>query len=86
MPYCGQLVVVPPGVTVIGIDTQNTDISTCAIVVDDGGTQNAWRELGNLSLENAQVISVAIGLLWAAAWGFKTVGRAISAHSSSESE
>ena len=47
---------------------------------DTSQTQVAqnWQELGNMSIQDAQVISGAIGLLWAGVWGFKQLARALT--------
>lgn len=41
-------------------------------------TPQNWQELGNMSIQDAQVISGYIGLLWAGVWGFKQVAKAFS--------
>jgi hypothetical protein len=41
-------------------------------------TPQNWLELGNMSIQDAQVISGFIGLLWAGVWGFKQVAKAFS--------
>lgn len=61
---------------ILSLDMTTTDHSQCMYLVEDG-TSNAWRELGNMSLENASQLGVAIGLVWAIAWGFRQVARTI---------
>lgn len=61
----------------LAIDNSRTDTSTCPYSIEDGAT-NAWRELGNMSLENAVQISLSIGLVWAIAWGIKQIARALN--------
>lgn len=45
-------------------------------VVSSGS--GAWAELSSMSIENAQVISLAVCGVWAVAWSFKALRRAIS--------
>lgn len=84
MPVCARAIQQPDGTLLLALDPTNQNLSTCQYLVEDGAS-NAWRELGNLSLQNAQEISVAVGLLWAMAWGFRTIGKAIPSESN-ESE
>jgi hypothetical protein len=72
MPVC---VAVQSG-NVLVLDPTHTDLSTCAYVIEDGSS-NAWRELGNMSIEQAGQIGTAVGLVWAIAWGFKQLVRAV---------
>lgn len=58
------------------LDPARTDLSTCAYLIEDGAS-NAWRELGNMSTENAIQIGMAVGLVWAGAWGIKQLVRTI---------
>lgn len=77
MPVCAQAVAQPDGKLYLALDPTVQDLSTCAYLVDDGAS-NAWRELGSMSIENAQVISIGVGVVWAIAWGFNAVKRSIS--------
>jgi hypothetical protein len=77
MPVCARAIQQPDGSLLLGLDPTNPDLSTCPYVVDDGAT-NAWRELGNMSIENATTIGTAVGLVWAVAWGFKALIKAVS--------
>lgn len=75
MPVC----VVPVqsgGALVLTLDPTNTDISSCTYIIEDGAS-NAWRELGNMSIENATQIGVSMGVVWAIAWGFKQMVRLV---------
>jgi predicted esterase YcpF (UPF0227 family) len=81
---CARAVLQPDGSFYLALDPTVTDLSTCAYVVEDGAS-NAWRELGNLSLENSQVIGVSVGLVWAVAWGFKMIIRSINLNPESDS-
>lgn len=77
MPVCARAIQQPDGTLVLALDPTNPDLSTCPYVVDDGAS-NAWRELGNMSIENAQVIGISVGCAWAVAWGFKALVKAVS--------
>lgn len=57
----------------IEVTQQNSTSCTLA-----GGSTNAWCELGNMSIANAQQISLAVGAVWAVAWGFKVLRKSIS--------
>jgi hypothetical protein len=78
MPVCVAAVESGPGTGLyyLTLDPTRTDTSTCSYLIEDGAS-NAWRELGNMSIENAQVIGMAIGGVWAAAFGFKLLIRAL---------
>lgn len=84
MPICAKAVQQPDGTLLLALDPLVTDFSTCPYVVESGGA-NAWRELGNLTVDGAQQIGSAVGLFLAIAWGFKTLGRVVSSNPESES-
>lgn len=63
--------------------TSPSTSSSCALVDGSGGT-NAWCELGNISMQDAQVISSYVGLVWAIAFGFKALRNAITFKGSEE--
>lgn len=65
------------GVLLLALDPTATDLTTCPYVVEDGSS-TAWRELGNLSIENAADISVVIAGLWTVAFIFKTLRRTLA--------
>jgi len=54
-------------------DPSVTDLTTCRFVVESGSSPNAWRELGNMSTENAFTLGAAVIAVWAVAWGFKVL-------------
>lgn len=74
MGVCAKAVPQPDGTLLLALDPQVTDTSTCAYVVDTGGS-NAWQELGNMSIGDAQLISSCVGGLWAICWGFKAISK-----------
>lgn len=76
MPVCARAIQQPDGTLLLALDPTNTNLSACAYVVDDGAS-NAWRELGNMSIENAQVISLYVCGVWAVAWCFKALCRVL---------
>jgi hypothetical protein len=79
MPVCAVLITEPDGSSVFALDTsQQTDLSTCAYVVQTGSDFtpiNFWQNLGP---DDALTICTAVALLWAVAWGFRQVGKAIN--------
>lgn len=79
MAVCAKTVAQPDGTLLLALDPSVTDTSTCAYVVETGGS-NAWRELGNMSIENAQVISGYVGAVFAAAWIFRQIRNAVLTH------
>lgn len=62
--------------------TSPTTSSSCALA--DGSGNNAWCELGNMSMADAQVISAYVGLVWAIAFGFKALRKAVILKGSEE--
>jgi hypothetical protein len=78
MPVCVAAVESGPatGAYYLTLDPSRTDTSTCAYLIDDGAS-NAWRELGNMSIENASQIGTAVGLVWAIAYGIRLVIRSV---------
>lgn len=64
------------GAYVLQLAPAQTDISQCAYTIEDGSS-TAWRELGNMSMANAQQVGVAVIVVWAIAWGFKQIARTI---------
>lgn len=77
MPVCARAIQQQDGTLLLALDPTNTNLSTCQYVVDDGAS-NAWRELGNMSLENASTIGVYVGAVWAIAWSFKALIKTVS--------
>ncbi|HEY0587483.1 MAG TPA: hypothetical protein VGD52_15205 [Pseudoduganella sp.] len=71
------------GTLLLALDPSVTDTSTCAYVVETGAS-NAWSELGNMSIENAELISAAAGCVWAVAFGMKAIRKAISLNEEKE--
>lgn len=69
MPVCAKAVQTDAGLVLV-LDPTVVDLSTCAYLVEDGAS-NAWRELGNLSIENGLVIGAAVGGVWCIAFCFK---------------
>lgn len=83
-PVCGYLVKQTDGTYLLGVDPAAADLSACAYIVE-GGSGNNWRELGNMSIANAEQIGVAVGVVWAIAWGFRAIAKSLSNYESSES-
>jgi len=83
MGVCAKAVRQDDGTLLLALDPSVTDTSTCAYVVETGAS-NAWSELGNMSIQNAELISVYVGVAWAVAWGFKAIGKSISLNEEKE--
>lgn len=83
MAVCAKAVQQADGSYLLALDPSRADLSTCAYVVDDGAS-NAWRELGNMSIDNAITISSAIGVLWAIAFSFRLIISSVSTFESPE--
>lgn len=81
MAACARAVQLPDGTLVLALDPVAQDLSTCPYLVEDGAS-NAWRELGSMSLDNAQQIGMAVGLLWAGAYAIRIIIRALSLNDS----
>jgi hypothetical protein len=77
MPVCARAVQQADGTLVLALDPTTQDLSTCAYVVDDGAS-NAWRELGNMSIEDAHTIGVGVGAVWAVCFTFRALIRALN--------
>jgi len=77
MPVCARAVQMADGTLLLALDPSAQNLSTCPYVVEDGAT-NAWRELGNLSADNAHVLGIAIGGIWAIAWSYRALIAALS--------
>jgi hypothetical protein len=84
MSVCARAIQQPDGTLLLALDPTVTDTSTCAYVVDTGAS-NAWRELGDMSIENAELIGACVGAVWAVAWGFKAIRKSIPSFESPES-
>lgn len=76
MAVCARAVQQSDGTLVLALDPTAKDLSTCPYVVQDGAT-TAWQELGSMSIENAHAIGLSVGLVWATAFTFRLLARAI---------
>lgn len=83
MAVCAKGVQQPDGTILLALEPTAQDLSTCAYVVDDGAS-NAWRELGSMSIENAQQIGTLVGVVWAAAFSFRLIRMAVESYESPE--
>lgn len=77
MAVCAKSVLQPDGSYLLALEPSVTDTSMCAYVVETGGS-NAWRELGNMTIGNAEVISAHVCFVWVIAWGFRAIRSALS--------
>lgn len=76
MAICARAIQQSDGTLLLALDPTAKDLSTCPYVVQDGAS-NAWQELGNMSIENAHAVGLGLGLLWAGAYSFRLLARAI---------
>lgn len=76
MAVCAVAVQNSSGAYILQLDPARTDLSTCPYIIEDGSS-NAWRELGNLTLDDAAVISTYVGVVWAIAFGMRLILRAM---------
>lgn len=83
MPVCVAAVQNSSGAYVLTLDPSKSDTSQCTYLIEDGAS-NAWRELGNMSLADASVIGTAAGVVWAIAFGFRLVIRAMRSDEASQ--
>ena len=83
MGVCARAVQQPDGTLLLALDPSVTDTSTCAYVVETGAS-NAWSELGNMSIENAELISAYVGCVLAVAYGMKAIRKSISLNEEKE--
>lgn len=85
MAVCAKAVLQPDGSLLLALDPSITDTSTCAYVVETGAS-NAWRELGNMSIHDAEVISAYVAGIWAVAWAFRAIRNSIPNYEGSDHE
>lgn len=85
MAVCAKAVLQPDGSYLLALDPSVTDTSTCAYVVETGAS-NAWRELGNMSIQDAEVIGSYVMFVWAVAWAFKAIRNSIPNYEGSNNE
>jgi hypothetical protein len=81
---CVRAIQQPDGSLILALDPTVQDLSTCPYTVEDGSS-NGWRELGNMSTDNAMEIGVAVGVVWAIAWGLRAVRMALETDDVKES-
>ena len=75
MPVCAKVVVVD-GQSFLALDPVETNLASCAYLIEDGSSYSA-NQLTNLSAEQAGEIAVAVGVVWAIAWCYKQLMRTI---------
>lgn len=76
MPVCAHAIQQPDGVLLLALDPTAQDLSKCQYMVEDGSS-NAWRELGNMSIQDAELIGGSVAVVWAIAWGFRAIRKAV---------
>ena len=70
MTICARAVLQGDGSFLLGLDPAVTDFSTCAYVVESG-SDLALYSLASMTISDASVISSAIVVVWAIAFGFR---------------
>jgi hypothetical protein len=97
MPYCFKTAVGPAapfaldGSVVTNADgtttfKPRTDVANCEFVVLTGADYGSWQQLVNMSPDEAGVIGMQVGLVWAVAYGFKLIRKALSVSSNSDEQ
>jgi hypothetical protein len=84
MPACAQAIQQQDGTYVLTLVPSNTNLSTCAYVVETG-QESQIASLLSMSPQDAGQISFAIGGLWAVCWGFRLIGSMIDDGASPDS-
>lgn len=85
MAICALSHTLADGTVVIALDAQNTNLTTCQMVVNTGAEFN--NDLMNFTPADALVVSSSVALLWALAWSFRVVLKSLSPkEASNESE
>lgn len=85
MPVCARAIQQPDGSFLLGLDPSETNPSTCAYVVETG-TDSLIGSLAALSPSDALTISAYAAGVWAVAWGFRMLTRAVSIFEDSQDE
>lgn len=76
MAICATSHALSDGTVVIALDAQNLNLTTCQMVVITGAEFDS--QLLNFTPTDAMQISTSIVFLWAVAWSFKAVAKAIN--------
>lgn len=86
MPVCARVVQYTDGSSLLALDPAVTNLSTCAYVVETGSEFGGWTQLLSMTPDEALVISGAVALLWAVAWGFRILRQVLFTHERYEDE
>jgi hypothetical protein len=97
MPFCFKTVTGPSapfaldGAIVTNADgtttfKPRTDFANCEYVVLSGADYGSWQQLVSMSPDEASAIGMQIGVVWAIAYGFKLVRRALSVSSNADEQ
>jgi hypothetical protein len=79
----GTFVTNPDGTTTL---KPRTDFANCEYVVLSGADYGSWQQLVSMSPDEASAIGMQIGVVWAIAYGFKLVRRALSVSSNADEQ
>lgn len=85
MAVCAKTLQQQDGTLLLALDPAQTNLATCAYVVETG-TASGWRELGELTVADANVIGTYVGVVWAVAWAFRAIGKSIFLNESSQND
>lgn len=84
MAICAMSHALPDGTVVVALDTVNTELTACQMVVITGSEfQNS---LMNFGQNDALQLSGVICLIWATAWIFKQIIRSVNEKSGETNE
>lgn len=74
MPVCVTEIEVN-GQAVLAAHPFITELENCAYVLQTPAEyrSSSWDFLGQISVEDSQLIAMHIGIVWAVAWGFKQI-------------
>jgi hypothetical protein len=61
-----------------------TDFAKCEWVVLNGADYGNWQQLVNMSVDEASVIGIQIGVVWAIAYGIKLIKKVLLESSGSD--
>jgi hypothetical protein len=83
MASCARAVQQADGSFLLALDPSQTDPAVCAYVIESG-QESVLGSLGTMTTDDALVISGAVALLWALAWGLRQVAHSLFSFSTSK--
>jgi len=76
MPVCARTSTQPDGSLVLILDPTETNLSACPYAVSTG-TESLLGQLAEIEPGDALVISLHVAAVWAIAWGFRLITKAV---------